>query len=442
MSPNVLVLKSDEHNPRIVGSAGHPFIQTPNLDRLAARGVSYAAAYCPSPLCTPSRSSYISGRPVHEIQCYNNSMVVERPNFPSYGSLLAAAGIRSALVGKVHAYRPPEEMGFAHMQGSAFQRVGDAHIGRNPVALRDTSDRLLGVGVDTQAFRVDDTRMEQALEFLDTATGSWTLDVNLNAPHFPHTATQDLWDLYEGDLPEHGVDEPSAQHPYAEDLRRHFATDGFTPELTREHRRGYYARVTYIDRQVGRLIDKLESIGQLDHTVVVYTSDHGEMLGKFGMWFKCSMYDDSVRVPLIAAGPGFDGGVRVSTPVTQWDLLASVFAAVDVDAPSWLRGSPLQGPLDPDRAAFSEYHGHGTRGSAFMVRQGRWKLIWNALAPHQLFDIEADPDELHNLADAEPDVVRCLTELLRSDFCDPEVEQDRAEEFIQRQLKELATLAP
>lgn len=442
MTYNVLVLKSDEHNPRMVRSAGHPFIQTPNLDRLAARGVSYDAAYCPSPLCTPSRSSYLSGRPVHEIQCYNNSMAVERPNFPSYGSLLSAAGVHSALVGKVHAYRPPEELGFAHMQGKMFNRIGDTHIARNPLALRDTADRLRGVGVDGDAFHTDDQRMGQALEFLDTATDPWTLDINLDAPHFPHTATEDLWELYEGDLPEYGVEQPSAQHPYAEDLRRHFATDGFTPELTREHRRGYYARVTYIDRQLGRLVEKLEQTGQLDRTVVVYTSDHGEMLGKFGMWFKCSLYDDSVRVPLIVAGPGFDCGIRVSTPVTQWDLLASVFAAVDVSAPSWLRGAPLQGPLDPDRAAFAEYHGHGTRGSGYLVRQGRWKLIWNARAPHQLFDLVADPDELRDLAGDEPDVVRRLSERLRTEFCDPEVEHDRAEEFIQQQLVELRASRP
>jgi choline-sulfatase len=160
------------------------------------------------------------------------------------------------------------------------------------------------------------------------------------------------------------------------------------------------------------------------------------MLGMFGMWFKCSMYEDSVRVPLVVAGPGFDQGVRVRTPVTQWDLNAAIFAAVGVPRPAELTGTPLQQVAvdDTDRAVFAEYHGHGTRGSAFMVRQGRWKLLYNAEAPHQLFDLAADPYELSDLAAREPARVHTLTARLREEFCDPEREQLRAEEFIQRQL--------
>ncbi len=444
---NVLILKSDEHNPRIASTDGHPFIRTPNLERLAARGVVFESAYCPSPLCVPSRSSFISGRPVHQIQTYNNSLVLERPNYPSYGAILDAAGVHSVHVGKVDAYRPPNELGFTEMFGTDYRGVGDTMISREPLALRtDGLERARDVGVAENPFRGDDRRMEDALAFLRRSADlgrPWTMEVNLIAPHFPHRVTEELWELYadHADLPEYDVTAPPAQHPYAADLRRHFGTDAFTEELIRQHRRAYYGRVTYVDAQLGRLLDALEATGQRDRTVVVYTSDHGEMLGMFGMWWKSSLYEDSVRVPLVVAGPGFPRGARVRTPVSHWDLRATIFAAVGVPYPDGLPGQPLQSlsreRRRDDRAVFAEYHGHGTRGSSFMVREGRWKLLYHAKAPHQLFDLDADPYELHDLASARPDVVGRLTQRLYDEFCDPVVEQDRAERFIRAQLAAL-----
>ncbi|MGH3747284.1 MAG: sulfatase-like hydrolase/transferase, partial [Micromonosporaceae bacterium] len=347
--------------------------------------------------------------------------------------------------GRVGAYRPPEELGFSEMHGRSFGGPGDVYISRVPLALRpDGLERAEGVGVRPDPFRADDHRMAQALEFLDRASEldrPWTMEVNLATPHFPHHVTQQLWDQHAGhdDLPEHGADAAPAHHPYARDLRRHFGFGAFTEQRTRAHRRAYYGRVSYVDAQLGLLLDKLKETGQAERTVVAYTSDHGEMLGQFGMWFKCSMYEESARVPLIAAGPGFSPGTRTRTPVTQWDLGAAIFAAVGVRRPGEMAGQPLQqvAPDDPDRVVFSEYHGHGVRGSAFMVRQGRWKLIYNAKASHQLYDLEADPYELRNLAESDQPAVRRLTERLHDEFCDPELEQKRAEAFIQRQLAAL-----
>jgi choline-sulfatase len=439
---NVLILKSDEHNPRIASTDGHPFIETPNLDRLAAAGVVYENAYCPSPLCCPSRSSFISGLPVHRIQAYNNSMVIELPDYPSYGRLLRDAGIHTVHVGKVDAYRPPDELGFAEMLGEGYRKVGDTAFSRDPLTIRDDAqERIRGVGVARDPFAGDDRRIAQAVSFIERAASldrPWTMEVNIVAPHFPHYVTQELWDRYadHADLPEADATAASAQHPYAQDLRRHFGTDAFTEADVRRHRRAYYGRVTYVDNQLGVLLDALERTGQLANTVVAYTSDHGEMLGMFGMWWKCSMYEDSVRVPLVVAGPGFPQGVRVRTPVTQWDLNAAIFAAVGVPRPSDLAGVPLQtvAPDDRTRAVFAEYHGHGTQGSSFMVRQGGWKLIYHAKAPHQLFDLDSDPLEMRDLAPTEPARVRAMTALLREEFCDPEREQERAEAFIRRQL--------
>jgi choline-sulfatase len=445
---NVLIVKSDEHNPFIWSLGGTPFVQTPNLDALAARGTVYDAAYCPSPLCAPSRSSYLSGLPPHTTQVYSNCLAIPRPNFPTYGAVLAEQGIHTAFVGKVDAYRPPEELGFSEMNGSVFRAPGDTDVRRVPLPVRnDAATRAAQVGVkstEQQAFGADDlATVDYAVEFLTQRAQDlgqpWTLDVNIVPPHFPHYVTQDLWDLYadHADLPPYGIDQPSAQHPYAQDLRYFFDTVKYmTPEVTVQQRRAYYGRITWVDRQVGRILQALDQSGQAGNTVVVYTADHGEMLGKFGMWWKCSTFEDSLRVPLIVAGPGFGAGVRASTPVTQWDLQASIFAALDADRPSNWLGEPLQGipAHDNGRVIFAEYHGQGTRGSSVMARQGPWKLIWNALAPHQLFHLDSDPQELNDLAAANPGKVGELTRKIELHFCDPELEQDRAEKFIEQQI--------
>ena len=442
---NFVILRSDEHNPRISSLEGHPFIQTPNLERLAENGTVYQSHYCPSPLCMPSRSSFLSGRWVHEIQTYNNCGILP-VDAPSYGGELDRQGVHSVLFGKVDGFRPVEEMGFSEMHGQGYRNPGDLNFGRKPVTVRPIisktgAERQDGWGVKENASAGDDRKVDAAIEWLrangETLDRPWSVEINISNPHFPQFVSQELWDLYEGhdDLPEHGIDAAPADHAYAQDLRHHFQTDKFREESVRGLRRGYYGCVTYIDRQVGRVMDTLEETGLSDNTVFVYTSDHGEMLGKFGMWWKCSLYEDSVRAPLIVAGPGFRKGVVDHTAVGQLDLQASIFAATGVARPAEWAGSPLQelDENDQTRATFSEYHGHGVRGSGFVIRKGKWKYIHNCEAPNQLFNIDVDRDELVNRVDSETDVVADLEKELRQ-ICDPDVENERADAFINREL--------
>lgn len=443
--PNVLILMSDEHNARVASVYGHPRVDTPNMERLAREGVVYDAAYCPSPLCAPSRASFMFGLPVHQTQVYNNSAIV-RADFPSYGRVLAAQGVHTVHIGKTDASATAEALGFSEMLLPGDRTApGDTNFRRDPLTIReDGARRADQYGPRDDAFAKDLRVVETAVEWLTTRapgmSSQWTLAVNIVAPHFPHYATPDLWEKYAdaADLPQHAADVDSASHPYAQDLRRHFRTDDFTKEQVSGLRQGYLARVDFVDAQLGRLLDALDATGLRDDTIVVYTSDHGEMLGTFGMWWKSSMYEDSVRIPLIVAGPGFPAGSRISTPVSLLDVQATLFRAMGAERPAAWWGDPLQDIANgSDRAVLAEYHGHGTRSGTFMIRKGGWKLLHHDAAVDQLFDLADDPFELVDRFDDAPEVVCDLEAELRQ-LCSPEVEFERARAFERLLLDQIA----
>ncbi len=450
---NVLIIKSDEHNP-FFGSfdptspkrAGYPQVDTPNLSQLAENGVVFRNTYCPSPLCMPSRSAFCSGRRVHQIQTYSNCNVFKQ-DLPSYGRLLAQAGVHSVHIGKTDFYNEGVKLGFSEIISPGDRKNPDAHISRHPLTIRaDGATRASGFGVKPEPFEHDLKRTEETVRWLHETAPQlgqpWTCEVNLVKPHFPHFVTQELWDRYAAneDLPAYGGDVDSAKHPFAMDLRAHFQTDAFTEAQIRGLRRGYYGCISFIDEQVGRILKALDESGQRSRTIVAYTSDHGEMLGKFGMWWKCSLYEDSVRVPLIMSGPGLTPGTVVETPVDHHDLQATLFQGTGKESarPEDWAGQPLQNipANDPNRVVFSEYHGHGTHASGFLIRKGDWKLLYNCEAPHQLFNLKEDPDELNNLASTKPEKFAELKADLLA-ICDPEAENQRAEEYILKQIEEM-----
>ena len=451
MPNNTIIFMSDEHNPLYSAPYGQPRVQTPNMTRLAEEGTLFRNAYCPSPLCLPSRSAFLSGKRVHEIQTYNNCNVLLDRTLPTYGDVLKDRGVHTVFMGKTHIYKPGVDMGFsmtAEIRDATTP--GDINFIRQPLTIRKGAhNRADGYGIGEKAHARDIRVVDQAAKWLietaPSAKAPWVLTVNVTAPHFPHVTTRELWDLYadSGDLPRYGKELQSAQHPYACDLRDHFETDHFTEEQTRGLRRGYLSCITFVDRQLGRLLECLEQTGSLSSTNVIYSSDHGEMLGKFGMWWKCSLYEDAIRIPCLARGPDFEAGKEVTTPVDLHDLRAAVFASAQTQQPAGWWGTPLQNiPLNNSkRVVFSEYHGHGTRAGGFMVRRGKWKLLYYSQAPNQLFDLETDPDELDNLYEIEPKTAKSLEDSLRS-ICDPEREEQRAREFIARQAEEVARFYP
>ncbi len=444
---NVLLLMSDEHNPLYSSPYGDPYhtgIQTPQMARLARMGTVFENAYCPSPLCAPSRGAFVSGRWVHDIQVYNNCNAFQF-DYPTYGKVLREQGVYTVHAGKTDLYNRADKLGFSQMILPGDRALpGDKAISRHPVAVRqgEGESRGKGYGVaQKNPFAHDDRVVDAAVDWLTARAPNlqqpWTLAVNVLKPHFPQMVTQELWDMYPkgGTLPPFGTNEATAQHPFAVSLRWHFDTAEMTEEQIRGLRRGYLGCVTEADRQLGKLLDALERTGQIENTLIAYTSDHGEMLGKFGMWWKCSLYEDSARVPLIVAGPGFKPGARVKTPVSTMDLQAAIFKSLNANRPAAWAGTPLQSIEvdDPHHVLFCEYHGHGVPASCFMVRKQAWKFIYYIGAPAQIFNLESDPNELHNLAVTNRSKAEEIERELRL-ICSPEAENQRAEAFIQKQL--------
>jgi len=439
---NVIVFMSDEHNPRYSSPYGHDFVDTPNMQWLADNGTLFENTYCPSPLCVPSRSAFLTGKRVHAVHAYGNNRMGLPEETHGIGAVLGDEGVHTAFVGKVHAYRPVDELGFSETVetndgGWGFDRFQE----RRPLAVREgAAARFEEYGPHDPPWGRDVGYMDAAVHWLQTRAPlidrPWVLYVNLVRPHFPHFCTEELWDRYRGhdDLPNHGIEAETAQHPYAADLRHHFQLEDVPEHHVRGLRRGYYACVSFIDEQLGRLLSALVEADLADTTNLVYTSDHGEMLGKFGLWWKCNLLEDAARIPCIAAGPDFATGVRVATPVDLHDLQASVFSLTGAEHPDGWHGTPLQSlpAHDPDRIVFSEYHGHGTRAGSFMVRRGNWKLIHNVAAPDQLFDLDHDPEELENRFDADPGKAEELAAALAG-ICDPEHEDRVADVYWEKQ---------
>lgn len=416
---NLVVIMSDEHHPRAMGAADHPFAITPNLDRLAARGTRFDAAYCNSPICVPSRASFATGRYVHELGTWDNAMAYDG-SVPGWGHALQKTGHRVDSIGKLHYRNAEDPTGFdrqyhpMHIYGGYGMVWGALRDGKI-----DFSERahvmMNPIGAGTSKYNIYDDRIATEAEawIARAATEKreqpWVLYVGFVAPHFPLTVPQDILDLYPVDKmpyprlhPKHG----HRRHPWLEDSHlRHPVDDALDDDQRRLATACYYGLCTWVDRQVGRVIGALDRGGLTETTRVIYTSDHGDNVGARGMWGKSTHYDDAAGVPMIIAGPEVPGGRVCRTPVSLIDLAPTIMHAVGEDPCSWAE-SKLPGqslfeigskPDDRARTVFSEYHAFGSPSAAFMLRNGRYKYNYYVGYPAELFDLDTDAGEERNL---------------------------------------------
>ena len=444
---NTLFILSDEHDPRVMGAAGHALAQTPNLDRLAARGVRFTNAYTPSPVCVPARASLATGRWVHDIGYWDNATGYDG-RVPGWGHRLLAAGHRVESIGKLHYRNGADPTGFGaqheplHLMDGVGQVWGSVRdpmpetIGRSPLF-----DKI-GPG-ESPYNRYDERIAACAAQWLEERSRApdakpWTLFVGLVAPHFPLVVPQTFFDLYPLDripLPKLLPRDGYRRHPWVERNARHCDHDAAFADD--DHRRlaiaCYLGLVSFMDHQVGRILDALEKCGLCASTRILYSSDHGDNLGARGMWNKCLLYRESTAVPMIVSGPGLPSGEVRSTNVNLVDIGPTLLQGAGLPPEADLPGRSLfelaREPDDPQRIGFSEYHAVGAATGGFALARGGFKFHYYVDYPPELFDLASDPEEARDLA-GDPAYRQVREEMERAlrAMLDPEAVDRRAKD--------------
>ena len=416
--PNILLVMTDEHNASVLGANGDRFVRTPNMDRLAATGVSFDGCYCNSPLCVPSRESFISGRYISRTGLWSNESELPRADIASVPTLLRQAGYDTYLCGKMH-LASNRRYGYEDVGGD-FNRFP-----KNGRCARRRADALPGkglsprfeemhLGTDSSTLAHDRRVTTGALSFLQNRKAGpkpFFLTVGYLAPHFPLVVPEGAWRNYAGKLPM-----PNVPAGYLDSLllnyrhlRAGFQVEGVPPDLVSKAREIYYGLTQWVDEQIGRVLESLAKSPFADNTIVIYTADHGENMGEHGLWWKNCVYDTGARVPLIVHWPKRWQTGRRAGACSLVDLSRTIVDMGGGKAPADWDGASMLPWLDhadtpwKDRAV-SEYYAHNIASGFVMLRQGGFKYIYHAPAgpaypsQRELYDLKNDPGELHNLA--------------------------------------------
>ena len=416
--PNIVLIMADQLAAHALSLYGNTVCKTPNLERLAAQGTVFNNCYSNNPLCVPSRASMVSGQLTPDIGVYDNAN--ELPSsVPTMAHYLRHAGYWTELCGKMHFIGPDQEHGFnqrsvTDVYPANFQWIADWQAGPAFVPSGTALNGVVEAGpcIRTMQEDYDDEVEHTAIQSLyDRAREKdhqpFFQIISFTSPHTPFTVSQEYWDRYESNE----IDEPAVNELPFEELDYHskalfFAHGRHRHRVTKEHlmaaRQAYYGMISYIDDKVGHILDTLEKTGQRKNTAVFFVSDHGEMLGERGMWFKQTFWEWSSHVPFIASIPGIVGGQRCEKVVSLVDLLPTFLDLAGTEKSSLVGQSVLSlmnGNLDywPD-TAISDYLAIGPCVPCRMVRKGKFKFIYTHGHPALLFDLDADPKELNNLA--------------------------------------------
>ncbi len=411
--PNILLLHTDQQRFDTIGALGASHMHTPNLDRLVRMGVHFDRAYSSNPVCQPARHDLITGVSARHHGYYNNTgRPIRDYSLATVPRLLTGAGYQTVAVGKMHFTPEREHHGFAHMhlmeelpscrENDAYvqylQEAGHGDVrcqhGVRPLFYHTPQVARVPEEHHGSAWVAHKTiellREEQDRPFFIFA--SWV------GPHPPYYVPQHYLDMYRDrplpaviPVPEGAAARqcpPSPENPSPGSLRM------------RRMREAYFAATTLIDTHIGRILDELESSGLIDSTLILFTTDHGEMLGDRGCYQKVAPYDSAARIPLIAAGPGLAGGTQVTCPVTTWDVSATILDAAGIQPPesSALVGSSLLGERTRDRDRIVVFHNASNR-SRYLAAVGLgYKFVhWFNGGDEELYSLTDDPQEQRSL---------------------------------------------
>ncbi|MEM8812264.1 MAG: choline-sulfatase [Pseudomonadota bacterium] len=417
--PNILFLQTDQLTPFSLKPYGDPICLTPHIDRLAAEGLLFENAYCNFPLCAPSRFSMASGRLASRIGAFDNA--AEFPaSIPTYAHYLRKAGYQTCLSGKMHFVGPDQLHGFerrltSDLYPSDFEWTADwtksGFEGATDISMLQKSGQCArSVQID-----YDEDVAYQAIGALYDFARSpdsrpFFLQVSFTHPHDPYLCTPDMWDRYDGlEIPMPAVDRPSGNENDPHSVRllqQHGLYDAeIDPEMIGRARQAYYGSLSFIDDKVGAVLHALHGAGFSNNTVIVFTSDHGEMLGERGLWLKKTFFEPALRVPLILHWPEELAPGRSEALCSLLDLLPT-FMGIATDGQTLDPVDPLDGDDllaltrsgSENRPIYAELLSEGVPAPTFMIRRDRWKYIANGVDPDLLFDLQEDPMETHNRA--------------------------------------------
>lgn len=439
---NLLVIMSDEHDPRYMGASGHGVAHTPALDRLASRGTRFTNAYTPSPICVPARASFATGRYTCENRYWDNAMGYDG-KMQGWGHRLQQAGNRVDAIGKLHYRKQEDPLGFDHQINTMHLNKGIGQVWgsiRAPLPEGRAPKMFNKIGPGVSNYNLFDRHTANAAcdwfkqrEYEKDQTAPWLLYVGLAAPHFPLVVPREYLDRYPEDclpprklLPRDGYQ----HHPWIQAQERFMSQENlFADENERLlARRAYLGLCTFLDSQIGMILDALEDCGLADTTRVIYTSDHGDNFGNRGLWGKSNLYEESTKIPMIIAGPQVPEGQTCRTPVSLVDCYPTILQGIGIpfkEEERQLPGDSLfelgNGPENLDRVVLSEYHAVGSVSGAYMIRKGRYKYHYYVGFAPELFDLENDPEETVDLAkdDGYASVLKMMEKELR-EILDPE----------------------
>ena len=415
---NILIFMVDQLNGTLFPDGPADWLHAPNLKRLAARSTRFQNAYTASPLCAPGRASFMSGLLPSRSRVYDNAAEFAA-DIPTYAHHLRRAGYQTCLSGKMHFVGPDQMHGF---EERLTTDIYPADFGWTP-DYRKPGERIdwwyhnmgsvTGAGVaeiSNQMEYDDEVAYHATRKVYDLARGAdlrpWCLTVSFTHPHDPYVARRKYWDLYEEcahlepEVPAMDYDDHDAHSRRIFDANdwRNF---DISQEDIRRSRRAYFANISYLDDKIGEIMEALEATRQ--EAVILFVSDHGDMLGERGLWFKMCFYEGSARVPLMIAAPDMTPGL-ITDPVSTIDVCPTLceMAGADMsDVAPWVEGQslvPLGQGAARDVPVAMEYAAEASYAPLVSLRHGKWKYTRCALDPDQLFDLETDPHELVNLA--------------------------------------------
>ncbi len=410
---NIVFLFSDEHTGTVMGNSGHPVVQTPHLDRLSENSYTFDNAYCNYPICTPSRLSMLTGRYPHQVDAWDLGAILDRQH-KTWGDYLTEKDYETVLCGRTHFNGKDRLLGFSNRLLDDLPRwrnTSGRPPRRTPDERRGSNSHVAECGPgDHEHTRYDQRVADLAVDFLQTKAAlpsdkPFLLYCGFMHPHFPLLAPSEFYSLYDPDtltLPDTWNEPLESQHPIIQHHRWAWRNDIPPPEETvRCALASYYALVSTLDAQIGHILEVIETSPLSENTVVIYTSDHGEMAGSHGIWQKQCFYESAVKVPLMLRMPTCENK-RITQNVFLIDVLPTLLDIADMEKPTDLPGESLlniaQQQDGTTRAAFSEYHDRGMLNAGFMIKKGDYKLCYYVDDQPQLFNLEIDPNENTDLA--------------------------------------------